>query len=128
MSHYTESFNRLVMNTRTNKKEPLGSFFIGRIDMILMCSILIPKQGNCFGGRLRPHRFARIKGEKGVIYTLLTSSVFCLQHLRHFFRGLLAAACKPQFNNGIKSVSEKFNMIFNVTVYMLFFCSFGIIY
>ena len=44
MSHYTESFNRLVMNTRTNKKEPLGSFFIGRIDMILMCSIFQSKE------------------------------------------------------------------------------------
>ena len=62
------------------------------------------------------------------IFGALSSSVFLLQDLGHLLRRFLASPRKPQLYNRIKSVSEKFNMILNIAVYMLFFRSFGIIY
>ena len=58
----------------------------------------------------------------------LPTSILAFEYLSHFFGRFLAATGKPQFNNGIQAVSEKFNMIFNVAVYMLLFCPFSIVY
>ena len=51
----------------------------------------------------------------------LSAPIFCFQHFCHFLRRFLTSFCEPQFDNGIQTVSEKLNMIFNIGVDMFLF-------
>ena len=75
------------------------------------------KKATLTGGFLVGTVFTRMGSKAGTwLFTekrfhLLPSSIFCFQHLGHFFRGFLAATSKPKLYDRIQAVPEKFNMI-----------------
>lgn len=53
--------------------------------------------------------------------------IFLLQDLSHFLGGFLATACQPQFDDGVESVAEKFDVVGNMFGVKLQLRPFGII-
>ena len=61
------------------------------------------------------HGVCKITGtEKNSATDCLSTPVFLLQNLCHFLRGFFTAVCKPKLDDGIQTVAEEFDVVFEI--------------